>query len=166
MKYKIGDIVRVKPYKECVPNGKCELIEAMAYLCGKELTVEEMEGEKVIYDCWSLLPEWLEPVNDDECKKCDDEKSECALRYNTGKPKWSLVHMHSLVPMIRVLEYGALKYAPFNWQKPMKRDELLDSMQRHLAALIDGNELDDESWWTHIGHIMANALFYSYHFVK
>ena len=152
MKYKIGDIVRVKPYKECLPNGKCELIEAMAYLCGKELTVEEMEGEKVIYDCWSLLPEWLEPVS--------------ALRYNTGKPKWSLVHMHSLVPMIRVLEYGALKYAPFNWQKPMKRDEVLDSMQRHLAALIDGNELDDESGLTHIGHIMANAMFYSYHFVE
>jgi len=152
MKYKIGDKVRVKPYKECLPNGKCELIEAMAYLCGKELTVEEMEGEKVIYDCWSLLPEWLEPVS--------------ALRYNTGKPKWSLVNMHSLVPMIRVLEYGALKYAPSNWQKPMKRDEVLDSMQRHLAALIDGNELDDESGLTHIGHIMANALFYSYHFVE
>jgi len=152
MKYKIGDIVRVKPYKECLPNGKCELIEAMAYLCGKELTVEEMEGEKVIYDCWSLLPEWLEPVS--------------ALRYNTGKPKWSLVHMHSLVPMIRVLEYGALKYAPFNWQKPMKRDEVLDSMQRHLAALIDGEEFDQESGLTHIGHIMANALFYSYHFVR
>ena len=152
MKYKIGDKVRVKPYKECLPNGKCELIEAMAYLCGKELTVEEMEGEKVIYDCWSLLPEWLEPIS--------------ALRYNTGKPKWSLVHMHSLVPMIRVLEYGALKYAPFNWQKPMKRDELLDSMQRHMAALIDGEELDKESGLTHIGHIMANALFYSYHFVE
>ena len=152
MKYKIGDKVRVKPYKECLPNGKCELIDAMAYLCGKEFTIEEMEGEKVIYDCWSLLPEWLEPVS--------------ALRYNTGKPKWSLVNMHSLVPMIRVLEYGALKYAPFNWQKPMKRDEVLDSMQRHLAALIDGNELDDESGLSHIGHIMANALFYSYHFVE
>lgn len=94
---------------------------------------------------------------------CDDNHS---LRYNTGKPKWSLVHMHSLVPMIRALEYGALKYAPFNWQKPMKRDEVLDSMQRHLAALIDGNELDDESGLTHIGHIMANAMFYSYHFVE
>ena len=152
MKYKIGDKVRVKPYKECLPNGKCELIEAMAYLCGKELTVEEMEGEKVIYDCCSLLPEWLEPVS--------------ALRYNTGKPQWSLVHMQSLVPMIRVLEYGALKYAPFNWQKPAERDTLINSMQRHMAALIDGNELDDESGLTHIGHIMANAMFYSYHFVE
>ena len=152
MKYKIGDKVMVKHIDDCKPNGKYEFIEAMACLCGKEITVEEMEGEKVIYDFWSLLPEWLVPVS--------------ALRYNTGKPKWSLVHMHSLVPMIRVLEYGSLKYAPFNWQKPMKRDELLDSMQRHLAALIDGKELDDESGLSHIGHIMANAMFYSYHFVK
>ena len=152
MKYKIGDKVRVKHIDDCKPNGKYEFIEALSYLCGQEFTVEEIEGEKVIIDCWSLLPEWLEPVS--------------ALRYNTGKPKWSLIHMNSLVPMIRVLEYGALKYAPFNWQKPMKRDELLDSMQRHMAALIDGNELDDESGLTHIGHIMANAMFYSYHFVE
>ncbi len=152
MKYKIGDKVRVKPYKECLPNGKCEIIEAMAYLCGKEFTVEEIEGEKVIYDCWSLLPEWLEPVS--------------ALRYNTGKPKWSLVHMHSLVPMIRVLEHGAEKYEPFNWQKPTERDTIINSMQRHLAELIDGKELDDKSGLTHIGHIMANAMFYSYHFVE
>lgn len=152
MKYKIGDKVRVKPFEDCRQIGRCVFAEAMAYLCGKEIAVEEMEGNKVIYDCWSLPFEWLEPVS--------------ALRYNTGKPKWSLIHMNSLVPMIRVLEYGALKYAPFNWQKPMKRDELLDSMQRHLAALIDGNELDDESGLTHIGHIMANAMFYSYHFVE
>jgi len=98
-----------------------------------------------------------------EKNDCDDNHS---LRYNTGKPKWSLVNMHSLVPMIRVLEYGSLKYAPFNWQKPTERDTLINSMQRHLAALIDGNELDDESGLSHIGHIMANAMFYSYHFVE
>ena len=152
MKYKIGDKVRVKPFEDCIGEGKCIFVESMSYLCGQEFTIEEIEGGKVIIDCWSMRPEWLEPVS--------------ALRYNTGKPKWSLVHMNSLVPMIRVLEYGALKYAPFNWQKPMKRDELLDSMQRHMAALIDGEELDKESGLPHIGHIMANAMFYSYHFVK
>ena len=104
-----------------------------------------------------------------EEKKYYEENSidtESALRYNTGKPKWSLVHMRSLVPMIRVLEYGAEKYEPFNWQKPTERNTLIDSMQRHMAALIDGEEFDQESGLTHIGHIMANALFYSYHFVE
>ena len=85
-----------------------------------------------------------------------------ALRYNQGKPKWSLVHFKSLEPMVRVLMYGADKYAPDNWKKGLDRKEILDSMQRHLAQLIDGQEIDEESNLHHIGHIMCNCLFYSY----
>ena len=94
------------------------------------------------------------------------EEGDRALRYNEGKPKWSYVHYDSLIPMIRVLEYGALKYAPFNWKKPMPLDEILESMQRHLAALMDGEEVDEESGISHMGHIMCNAMFYNYHSKK
>ena len=60
--------------------------------------------------------------------KEEKEKQEAdrALRYNEGKPKWSLVHYESLIPMIRVLEFGALKYAPKNWMKPMDTTEILE----------------------------------------
>lgn len=94
------------------------------------------------------------------------QAGEKADRYNEGKPKWSLVHFESLVPMIRVLEYGCLKYAPFNWQKPMDTTEILESMQRHLAALFDGEINDKESGISHMGHIQANAIFYNYHINK
>lgn len=36
-----------------------------------------------------------------------------AMRYNTNKRKWSLVHFKSLEPMVEVLEYGAHKYSIF-----------------------------------------------------
>lgn len=91
------------------------------------------------------------------------ERIEKASRFNEGKPRWSLVHYESLVPMIRVLEFGAKKYAPFNWQKPMDLKEILESMQRHLAALFDGEENDIESGVSHMGHIQCNAMFYNYH---
>ena len=94
------------------------------------------------------------------------QESDKALRYNEGKPKWSLVHYESLIPMIRVLEFGALKYAPRNWIKPMNETEILESMQRHLAALMDGEEFDQESGINHMGHIQANAMFYNYHHNK
>jgi len=42
-----------------------------------------------------------------------------ALRYNTGKLRWSLVHYRSLEPMVRVLEFGATKYSPDNWKLGM-----------------------------------------------
>jgi hypothetical protein len=86
-----------------------------------------------------------------------------ALRYNNGKPKWSLINYESLIPLIRVLEFGANKYAPDNWKKEMEPKEILNSLQRHLADLMDGKTVDEESGLPLIGHIMANAMFYSYH---
>lgn len=64
--------------------------------------------------------------------------------------------------MIQVLEFGATKYEPFNWQRGLDKREILESLQRHLAKLFDGEEIDTESGLHHIGHIMCNAMFYSY----
>lgn len=88
---------------------------------------------------------------------------EKAMRFNEGKLKWSLVHYESLEPMIKVLEFGAKKYAPRNWQKSMDLSEILESMQRHLAALMDGQDCDPETGISHMGHIQCNAMFYNYH---
>lgn len=117
-----------------------------------------------------------------------------ALRYNEGKPQWSLVHYKSIEPMIRVLEYGAHKYSIFldefgheitglqvskeevekrnlvllssgkdNWKKSMDLKKILESIQRHIASLMDGEEIDSESLISHIGHIQCNCMFYNYH---
>lgn len=50
-----------------------------------------------------------------------------------------------------------------NWMKPMDKKQILDSMIRHLVRLMEDEELDSESWLQHIGHLMANCMFYSYH---
>lgn len=88
--------------------------------------------------------------------------SEKALRYNKGKRKWSLVHFRSLEPMVEALEFGANKYAPNNWKKGLDRKEILESLQRHLGYLMDGEDIDPDSKVHHIGHILCNAMFYSY----
>ena len=64
--------------------------------------------------------------------------------------------------MVEVLEFGAQKYAPDNWKKGLNKKEILDSAMRHLTAVIDGEEIDPESGKSHIGHLMCNAMFYSY----
>lgn len=91
--------------------------------------------------------------------------SEKSLRHNTGKTRWSLVNFNALKPLVQVLEFGATKYPVDNWKIGFDKRELLDSMQRHLAALIDGQDNDPESGLSHVGHIMCNAMFYSFHFV-
>lgn len=35
---------------------------------------------------------------------------EKALRYNQGKPDYTLIHFNSLLPMVDVLTYGTIKY--------------------------------------------------------
>jgi hypothetical protein len=85
-----------------------------------------------------------------------------ADRFNTGKRKWSLVNYQSLEPMVEVLEFGAKKYSPDNWKRGLDKKEILESLQRHLAKLMDGETHDQESKLHHIGHILCNAMFYSY----
>lgn len=96
------------------------------------------------------------------------------LRYNANKTKWSLVDFPSLVPMVKVLEYGADKYTikdelgkivatgRDNWKKGMVTSEVAESLLRHTFALLQGEINDPESGLPHVGHIMCNAMFLQY----
>jgi len=115
-----------------------------------------------------------------------------ALRYNENKPQWSLVDFDSLEPLVRVLKYGAHKYSIFidkdgkeilgaditleeaklmncvssgkeNWKLGFDNNKLLESLARHLFALMKGEINDPESGLPHIGHLLCNGMFYSYH---
>lgn len=83
-------------------------------------------------------------------------------RYNQGKVQWGLVPQMSLIPMVRVLEFGAKKYFPWNWAKGLPTVEICESLKRHLDAYLMGEDVDPESGLSHIGHIQCNALFLSY----
>lgn len=86
-----------------------------------------------------------------------------ALRFNEGKLRWNLVWWPAIAVMGWVLEMGVIKYTFDNWKKGLNREEILESMQRHLIALFEGQEDDPESKIHHMGHIMCNAMFYLYH---
>ena len=90
------------------------------------------------------------------------EEIERALRYNKGKLKWSLVDWKYLEPMVRVLEMGAEKYAPYNWKKGMPITEVSESLLRHMFSFLNGEDIDSESKVNHLGHVMVNAMFLLY----
>lgn len=91
---------------------------------------------------------------------------EQADRFNEGKPQWSLVDFDSLIPMVRVLEYGCKKYARENWKKGLPTREICESMIRHCMRLLEGEYYDKESGEPHAGHIMCNAMFLDYMFMN
>lgn len=84
-------------------------------------------------------------------------------RRNENKPRWSLVDFKSIEPLVKVLEFGAVKYAPDNWKKGFDKQELTESLLRHAMELANGQENDSESGLPLVGHIMCNAMFYQYH---
>ena len=89
----------------------------------------------------------------------EDTKTTKADRYNEGKPQFSLLDLNSMEPGVRVLAFGAKKYARNNWKKGLVFSEILDSMMRHIAELQEGNWLDEDSGLPHIGHLQCNSLF-------
>lgn len=88
--------------------------------------------------------------------------SDSALRYNGGKLRWSLVDFDALEDMVKVLDFGAKKYADNNWKKGLKTTEIFESMMRHITAYMRGEDIDPESGLPHTGHILCNAMFLSY----
>lgn len=82
-------------------------------------------------------------------------------RFNANKPEFHQLPLFSLVGVIRILEYGAKKYAPGNWLKGQPWTVPFDSMMRHMAAWQRGEELDSESGLPHLDHALCNLIFLS-----
>lgn len=81
-------------------------------------------------------------------------------RKNGGKVMFSLVPMHLLAGVARVLMGGLVKYASWNWAKGMPWSVCFDCHMRHMFKFWYLREtLDRESMEHHIDHAIANLLF-------
>lgn len=59
---------------------------------------------------------------------------------------------------VRVAEFGAKKYEPWNWSKGLSRVQILGSLLRHTFAYLRGEETDKDSGLSHTDHIIWNAV--------
>jgi hypothetical protein len=63
-----------------------------------------------------------------------------------------------LIQAARVFEFGAKKYAAWNWLKGMAWSIPLACAQRHALAIMRGELLDDDSGLSHEGHLACNLI--------
>jgi hypothetical protein len=74
----------------------------------------------------------------------------------TKKPPLRLLPTIGLIYLAKVMALGAKKYGPWNWRDAAVRATVYDEAAlRHLFALLDGQDLDEESGLPHEAHIMA-----------
>ena len=104
-------------------------------------------------------------LNKDPVLKVSD--MDTAIRYNEGKLDWSLIPWDSVEEILKVLEFGKIKYSAWNWNKGegFKYTDVFNSMVRHLFAWIRGQDNDPESGLNHMAHVGCNVLFILY-FIK
>jgi hypothetical protein len=79
---------------------------------------------------------------------------------DAGKLRWSLLPWPQVEQIVRVLEYGARKYAVDNWQlvqDPQRR--YFDAATRHLIAWEREEDTDAESGLPHLAHAACCLLF-------
>lgn len=81
-------------------------------------------------------------------------------KYDAGKPDWSLLPLGAVEEVVKVLGFGASKYAPDNWQQvPNAQRRYFAALCRHLVAHQSGERDDPETGLSHMAHVATNALF-------
>jgi hypothetical protein len=90
-----------------------------------------------------------------------------ATKYDEGKRDWSLLPLDSVEEIVKVLEFGAKKYAAHNWSNNggFKYTRVLNATLRHIFAFMRGEDLDPETGLSHLAHAGCNILFIL-HFIK
>jgi hypothetical protein len=81
-------------------------------------------------------------------------------KFDSEKDRWDLLPMDAIEQVVKILTYGAKKYADNNWQKVEPfGDRYYAALMRHLVAHRMGEKVDPESGQLHIAHATCNAIF-------
>ena len=81
-------------------------------------------------------------------------------KYDTGKLRWDLLPVECVEEVVKILTFGAEKYAPNNWQLVDNANErYYAALMRHIIAWRKGELLDPESGLSHLSHAACNVVF-------
>lgn len=82
--------------------------------------------------------------------------SEGGKKYDSGKPRISLIPREAIEGAAAALSFGALKYSADNFKNGLEYRRLVDAAMRHIVAWTDGENLDPESGLSHLDHALAS----------
>lgn len=81
-------------------------------------------------------------------------------KLDEAKLDWSLLPWRAVGEVVRVLDYGARKYARDDWQHvALGNRRYFAAAIRHLLAWHAGEKLDSESGLPHLAHAACCILF-------
>jgi len=97
-------------------------------------------------------------------QELEDDSDKLGVKYDKDKPKWNLLPWSEVEDVVKVLTFGAKKYAPDNWKfVDDANNRYMDAAMRHLVAVQTTESHDDESGESHIAHAICCLLFMLWH---
>ena len=90
----------------------------------------------------------------------DPAEPQKGRKFDGGKLEYGLLPPLALEETVKVLTFGAQKYARDNWQiVPDAKRRYFDAVQRHMWAWKQGEQMDPESGIHHLAHAMCGLMF-------
>jgi len=81
------------------------------------------------------------------------------VKHDQEKDPWHLVPWDAIREVVKVLKFGATKYAPRNWERGMDYHRCFRATINHMTAWWDGEDNDPETGISHLAHAACNCLF-------
>lgn len=82
------------------------------------------------------------------------------VKHDGGKDPWHLLPWDAVREIVKVLAFGAKKYAERNWEKGLPHSRTFSATQRHLTAWFqDREDADPETRINHLAHAACEILF-------
>lgn len=137
-------------------------VKAKKGLCVDRDLVDNKEKACICYECLVKYPErrirfstypavieFMARLN----KPVKDDKAKPILP--------NLLPVRAVNEILKVLKFGADKYAPFNWLKGkgMPYSQLYNAMERHKILWVLGEDIDKESGLLHLAHMATGSIF-------
>lgn len=80
-------------------------------------------------------------------------------KHDQGKLDYSLMPIIAEEEMVKVLMFGAHKYAAGNWRKVDDLTRYYNAAHRHMRSWMRGEKLDPETGLPHLSHAMCCLAF-------
>ncbi len=77
-------------------------------------------------------------------------------KFDSEKPDLSLCPKEALEEMAKAFQWGEKKYGRYNYRSGMDWHRLIAATLRHITAFNEGEDLDSESGYNHLGHALAS----------
>lgn len=136
--------------------------EIIEYTKDDILAYREYQGfpESYTIDMPSFF-RWL--VLKKEGKLSKGPLSEQGYKADNGKLRYDLLSPQSLEGLVKVLTFGAQKYADRNWEKGINYSRVFGALLRHAFSWLRGERVDPETGFNHMHHVQACAHFLAHY---